>query len=81
MKDQQAIQEETEKGSPPMMTIEEEILKEETEAHHMKTEGTEETEVTVETEEIMKALELGNLSLVTSACQGEDIPEVLAGRY
>ena len=30
-----------------MMTLEE-VLKEETEAHHMKTEGTEETEVTEE---------------------------------
>ena len=51
MKDQQATQEETGKGRPPMMTIEE-VPKEETEANHMKIEGTEETEVIAETEEI-----------------------------
>ena len=34
------------------MTIEEDILKEETEAHHMKIEDTEETEVIAEAEEI-----------------------------
>ena len=52
MKDQLAFQEETEKGSPPMMTREEDILKEETEVRHMKIEDTEETEVIAEVEEI-----------------------------
>ena len=51
MKDQQAILKETEKGNPPMMTREEDILKEETEVCHMKKEDTEGTEVTAETEE------------------------------
>ena len=59
MKDQQATQEETGKGSPPIMTIEE-VPKEEIEALHMKTEDIEEKEVIVETEgATMEATGLG----------------------
>ena len=49
MKDLQVIQEETGKESPPMK-ITEEVLKEEIEALHMKTEDIEEKEVIAETE-------------------------------